>query len=214
MPLYVYIYMSVYQLIGVIISIFLLVLELYYFLSISIVDHSYISDNLHKDFSFRFLSSFAVAIQTVLFICYFLRFRRINIHNCICGIVAVLVSFSGWVTLNCDYTMPVHMIGFGIFVAAALVYWMIIFVLDKFQYITDQQNLVYFIAAFVFCITYCILYVAYNQMAWFYEHMGMIFFGCTNVYFFIYHDPNPSNVLELETIYKSVISEVIITGYT
>lgn len=201
--------MSVYQLIGTFTSVFLLILVLYYFLSISIVDHSFISDNLHSDYTFRFLSSFAVAVQTILFICYFLRFRLVNLHSCICGVVAVLVSFAGWITLNSDYTMPVHMIGFGIFVAGLLVYWMIIFILDQFQYLTDRQNLVYFIAAFVFCITYCILYVAYNKMAWFYEHMGMIFIGCTNIYFFIYHDPNPFNVFQLETIYKSVITEVI-----
>lgn len=54
----------------------------------------------------------------------------------------------------------------------------------------DNQEYLYFGAAAVFCIAYCILYVWYNNISWIYEHIGMIFLNCANIYFFIHHNPH------------------------
>lgn len=201
--------MSFYQLCGISASVLELVFVLYYFLVISAVNHNYISDNLHYDVPFRVIMCLLIIIQHGLIICYFLRFREVKKAIMICGIIAVVVSYAGWVILNCDYTMPVHMIGFGIYVAAALMFWMVIFVFERIQYIADKSVFLYFLSAFIFCLVYSVFYVIYNDLSWFYEHIGMIFLCCTNVYFFVHHDPNPKDVFQMAPVYKPVIPEVI-----
>lgn len=197
-----------YQIIGTVVSVAGLVLYFYYFLGVSLYDHSYISTNLRRDYTFRVLATAVVTIQHILLIMYFSRFRNVKHGMCICGIVFVLISEGGWLTLCCDYTDPTHLIGFGIYVAGLFVYWMIVFVFDRVQFILDDQRFVYFLSAFIFCFIYCVFYVFYNEYAWFYEHLGMIFLSCANIYFFINHDPNPKLVFYVEIEYETVLGEI------
>lgn len=198
----------VYQIVGTLVSVMGLFMYFYYFIGIALYDHSYISTNLHRDMAFRVLASTVLTIQHILLICYFLRFRKVKHGMCICGIVFVVISEAGWCTLCSDYSMPTHMIGFGVFVAGLFVYWMVIFVFDRVQFILDDQRFVYFLSAFIFCFIYCVFYAVYNEYSWFYEHLGMIFLSCASIYFFIHHDPNPKLVFYVEIEYESVLNEV------
>lgn len=197
--------MRVYEVIGILVSLTSLGLYLGYFMNISLVDQSYISDNLHRDLFFRGFATTLLCIQHVLVVLYFLRFWASHRYISACGIAFVLVSQSGWFLLISIYTMPWHMVGFSIFVSGIFVYWTIIFVLDQLQMFEDHQEYVIFLASFAFCILYCIFYVSYQQIAWFYEHIGMILFNCAYLCFFLRHDTDPWKPVIAQRLYAPVL---------
>lgn len=183
-----------FQIIGIAVSVASMIIYIYYFMNVSLRDHSYISDNLHRDFSFRVGTTFILVVQSILFTMYFLRFRNVQYGVCITGIVFVVVSLAGWLLLISIYTLPWHMVGFGVFVAALLIYWGIILLCDKLQFQVETTLYFYLFAAFLFVLVYSTFYVFYNDISWFYEHLGMILATICNTYFFIHHDPDPQQV--------------------
>jgi hypothetical protein len=195
-----------YQALGTCVSVVGFVLYVYYFVNISTHDNSYISDNLHRDFTFRFAVSFILAVQNILFIMYFLRFRLVSLALATTGIIFVLISQGGWCLLTIIYTMPWHMVGFSIFVSGVLVYWMVILILDKEQYIVDNKEYIIVLTSFGFCFLYSIFYVLYNDISWLYEHIGMIFFNMALIYFFLHHDPNPREIMVLVSTQRIVVT--------
>ena len=187
-----------YQTIGTSISVVGFVLYVYYFVNVSTHDNSYISDNLHRDYTFRFSVSFVLAVQNLLIILYFFKYRRVSLALCVTGILFVGISQGGWCLLTIIYDMPWHMVGFSIFVSGVLVYWMIILIIDKEQLVVDNKEYLIVLTSFTFCFLYSIFYVLYNNISWLYEHIGMIFFNVALIYFFLHHDPDPLNTVYLD----------------
>jgi hypothetical protein len=184
------------QTFGVIISVVNLIFILYFFVDISMYDHSYISTNLERYIWFRVLSTLIITVQGVLVMGFFARFRVVRHVLAEIGIVLVIVSLAGWYTLASVYTHPTHMIGFGIYVTGLFVYWFVIFMFDKIEHFFTARVNAYFLCAFCFGLIYVVLYVTYNDQSWFYEHMGMVFACLANISFFIFHNVDPRETVE------------------
>lgn len=182
---------QLYQVIGTVVSLFQAVIIIYYFMNISIYDHSYISDNLNRDMFFRVSIALTIAIQYVLLVLYLWRFIKAEVGLAVTGIVFIVISESGWCLLSSVFTQPSHLIGFAIFVTGLCIAWMCILILNFIQFDHDIRIHILFTLAIVFGLVYSMFYAMYNEISWFYEHIGMIFFTLTNVYFFLHHDPNP-----------------------
>lgn len=198
-----------YKVLGVFISVLSLSLYLYYFVHVSVEDHTYISDNLHNILFFRISASILLVAQHILLAFYFYEFKSSQKYFCFTGILFILVTLGGWFLLTAIYTSPWHMIGFSIFVSGLFVYWIIIFILDQMQLIADHEEYVIFLSSFIFCILYCIFYVSYNSISWFYEHIGMIFLNCAFIYFFMQHNADPTHKIMIQKQYNRVIPVVI-----
>jgi len=164
----------------------------------------FVSDFLHYDALYRILSTCNIGIQNLLFVLYFLKFREAKPSTCYTGVFFVLLSFSGWCLLVSHYEKPLHLIGFSMYTNGLGVYWIIIFVLDKIEFITERQNYIFYISASIFITLYSILYLLNNSQAFVYEHIGMILFSCANLYFFATHDPNPLVLITVESQYSPV----------
>lgn len=188
---------QLWQGVGIVVSIVALALYAVYFFSVSINDHSFISDNLNHDLVFRWSTSFCVAVQNVLFIAYFWRFHNVHLPLCITGVVAVLLSEAGWIWLCCVFVPPGHFLGFGLYVSGLLVFWVCIFLFEKIQFFMLSQLYVPFFAAFLFCVTYSLFYILYNDIAWTYEHIAMMLAQMANILFFRYHNPDPEQAFIL-----------------
>jgi hypothetical protein len=143
--------------------------------------------------------SFTVAAQQLLVVLYFLRFRKSELWLCVFGIVCVVISQAGWILLCCIFVLPWHMVGFGMFVSALLIYWVVIIILDKIEFQSDYRLYIVFALSFMFCFLYSMFYVLYNDISWFYEHLAFIFFCVANIAFFLTHDSNPTLVVELDS---------------
>jgi hypothetical protein len=193
--------MHVYQIIGAVSSIVNLCVFAYYFLNLSIEEKKFISTKLREDFAFRFVVSFNIGLQCILFILFFLKFRIIKLPTCITGIVFVIISFSGWCILASNYTDPSHLIGFVVYTTGLGVYWVIIYVFDRIEFLQEKQNYIFFLSSSVFVVLYCIFYLLNDPTSFMYEHIAMILYSCANVYFFTQHDPDPCILVEAPVRY-------------
>jgi len=191
-------YLSELQILGVIFTAFNLCVFMYYFIIVPLDYPLYITNQLYLYFVFKLTVSFNIGIQNLLFIFYFLRFRVIEFNLCVYGIVFVCLSYISWLICATIFTDPTHLTTFGLYITCDMAYWVVIYLLDRHTKTLDNRNYIFIWAASFFVIMFCVLNLAGNDTAFIYEHMAMITYNASILYFYVYHDLNPFALITLE----------------
>jgi len=171
----------------------------YFFLQVSTKDGSKISDNLEDDMFFRVSSSIFIGYVYLMYILYFVRFREAKPYSMGAGIFLVIVSYAGWILLVSIYTTPYHLVGVGIFISGIVSYWIVVLVFHRIEFFNQHEQYMLLFATVCMGITYIILYYVYDPISWTFEYLAMILWHICNIVFFYYHDPNPENLITVQS---------------
>jgi hypothetical protein len=173
-----------------------LALFTFFFLQVSAYDQTKISNNLEDYMYFRVTSSILIGYVYLMYILYFTQFRKAKPYSMGAGILLVLESYGGWVLLISIYTDPWHMVGFSMFVAGIVAYWIIVIVLHRLEFFSMREQYMLLFATFAMGVTYIVTYFTCDPISWTFEYIAMLLWHACNILFFIYHDPNPNLVID------------------